>query len=319
MSEGLHGRIMVLGAAGMVGSACVRLISQNPNAELIPVTRADVDLVDSVATFNLIQQHAPDWIIVAAARVGGIYANSTYPKDFLYDNLAIEMNAIEGGYRAGVKHLLFLGSSCIYPKFAEQPIPEEALLSGCLEPSNAPYAIAKIAGIKLCEAYNRQHGVDYRSLMPANLYGPGDNYHPENSHVIPALLRRFHEAKQSGQTQVVVWGTGTPKREFLHVDDLARACMHVMQIPTQDYSRSLDANCSHVNVGTGKDLPISELASVIAKVVGFEGQIVFDHEKPDGTPRKVLDIQKIKRLGWAPQIDLLDGLGATYEAFLDSA
>lgn len=310
------GRVMVLGSRGMVGSACIRELEKQPNvSEVIPVCRDQVDLTDQAATFQYIAAEKPDWVIVAAAKVGGIHANNTYPADFIYQNLAIQNNAIEGSFRAGVEKLIFLGSSCIYPKDCPQPIKEEYLLIGPLEPTNEPYAIAKIAGIKLCESYNRQYGTDYRSLMPTNLYGPGDNYHPENSHVIPGLIRRFSEAKMQSAGQVIVWGTGNVKREFLYVDDLAEAVVRVMQVPKADLAAIIEPMCSHINVGTGVDVTIASLADLIKEVTGFKGDIQFDASRPDGTPRKLMDMAKIRSLRWEPQHDLRDGLKKAVEAY----
>jgi GDP-L-fucose synthase len=249
--------------------------------------------------------------------VGGIHANDTYPADFIYENLMIEANVVHEAWRAGVKRLLFLGSSCIYPRMAEQPMREDALLTGTLEPTNEPYAIAKIAGIKLCESYNRQHGTDYRSVMPTNLYGPGDNYHPENSHVIPALIRRFHEAKEAGAERVVIWGTGRPRREFLYVDDMAEACVHVMELDRAAYEASTRPMLSHINVGTGEDIPIADLAALVAKTVGFGGRIEQDPSKPDGTPRKLMDVARLRSLGWSPRVGLAEGLALAYRDFLE--
>ena len=258
-----------------------------------------------------------DEVYLAAAKVGGIHANNTYPAEFIYDNLAIECNIIHQAWRSGVKKLLFLGSSCIYPRLAEQPMREDALLGGTLEPTNEPYAIAKIAGIKMCESYNRQHGTDYRSVMPTNLYGPGDNYHPENSHVIPALLRRFHEARLDGADSVTIWGSGRALREFLHVDDMARACIHVMNLSPDQYLQVTDPRLSHINVGTGMDCSIAELGSTMREVTGFAGRIHYDSSKPDGAPRKLLDSSKIRHLGWRPRYTLKDGLRQTYDWFVD--
>ena len=255
-------------------------------------------------------------VILAAAKVGGIHANNEYPAEFIFDNLMIEANIINSAWKSGVKSLLFLGSSCIYPKMAEQPMREDALLTGILEATNEPYALAKIAGIKLCESYNRQYGVDYRSVMPTNLYGENDNFHPENSHVIPAMMRRFHEAKQANSDEVIVWGSGKPMREFLHVDDMAAACLHVVQLDTQSYQKNTQEMLSHINVGTGVDCTIRELAETMARVVGFKGALVFDSSKPDGTPRKLMDVSRLKALGWQATISLEDGLVSTYEWFL---
>lgn len=310
-------RVLVAGAAGMVGSAICRALRARDIA-VVPATRADADLTSRVAVDELISQADADCVVVAAAKVGGIHANDTYPADFIYENLMIEANLIDGAYRAGINQLLFLGSSCIYPREAEQPMREEALLTGPLEPTNEPYAIAKIAGIKLCESYNRQHGTDYRSLMPTNLYGPGDNFHPENSHVIPALMRRFHEAKLTSAAEVVVWGSGRPRREFLHVDDLAAAAVHVISLPADRFWSEVDERNSHLNVGTGSDVSISELAEVLKDVIGLEGALVFDASMPDGTPRKLLEVSSLSGLGWKASVSLQDGLADTYRWFLSS-
>ncbi|MBT7369016.1 MAG: GDP-L-fucose synthase, partial [Gammaproteobacteria bacterium] len=270
-----------------------------------------------VAVGGFIGETRPGSIIVAAAKVGGIHANNTYPAEFIYDNLMIEANLIHGAYKAGCERLLFLGSSCIYPKLAEQPMKEEALLTDVLEPTNEPYAIAKITGIKLCESYNRQYGTDFRSLMPTNLYGLGDNFHAEDSHVIPALMRRVHEAKLAGEEEVVIWGTGSAMREFLHVDDLAQASTHILGLPKSEIDAATSPMCSHINVGTGVDVTIRELAETLVRVIGFDGKLVFDKTKPDGTPRKLLDVSKINSLGWRAEILLEEGLASTYEWFLD--
>ncbi|HTR00513.1 MAG TPA: GDP-L-fucose synthase [Candidatus Acidoferrum sp.] len=309
-------RIFVAGHRGMVGSALVRRLAQSSDYELIVRDRNELDLCDQRAVREFLQQEKPDQIYLAAAKVGGIHANDTYPADFIYDNLQIECNLIHGAHLAGVNQLLFLGSSCIYPKLAPQPMAEEALLSAALEPTNEPYAIAKIAGIKLCESYNRQHGRDYRSVMPTNLYGPGDNFHPQNSHVIPALLRRLHEAAQTKASEVVIWGSGTPKREFLHVDDMAAACIHVMNLALAAYQSQTQPRLSHLNVGTGVDCSIRELAETIARVTGFTGKLVFDTTKPDGPPRKLVDVRRLTTLGWQAAIPLEQGLRQTYEWFL---
>jgi GDP-L-fucose synthase len=257
-------------------------------------------------------------VILAAAKVGGIHANNTYPAEFIYDNLMVQANIVHEAWRAGVKSLLFLGSSCVYPRLASQPMREEALLTGTLEPTNEPYAVAKIAGIKLCESYNRQYGTDYRSVMPTNLYGPGDNYHPEDSHVIPGMIRRFHEAKAAGADKVVLWGTGSPRREFLFVDDMAEASVHVMELDRATYAANTQPMLSHINVGTGEDLSIRELAAMIGKVVGFGGRIEYDAAKPDGTPRKLMDVSRLRALGWKPRIGLEEGLAIAYRDFLTS-
>jgi GDP-L-fucose synthase len=296
----------------MVGSAIVRRLLSLGHTRIITHTRAELDLLDQTAVHTFFQETPIDQIYLAAARVGGILANNTYPAEFIYQNLVIEANIIHAAHAAGVKKLLFLGSSCIYPRHADQPMKEEALLTGVLEPTNEPYAVAKIAGIKLCESYNRQYGRDFRSVMPTNLYGPGDNFHPENSHVIPALIRRFHEAKTHGHDAVTVWGTGAPRREFLHVDDLAEACVFVMNLPPGDYQRETRPMLSHINVGTGKDISIAEVSEMIARTVGFKGRIVFDPAMPDGAPRKLLDVSKLTRLGWQARVPLETGLKQTY-------
>lgn len=310
--------IFVTGHRGMVGSAIVRCLEQQGFSNIVTRTRAEADLVDQGAVRHLFNTEAIDHVVVGAARVGGIHANNTYPAEFIYDNLMVEANLIHEAWRAGVKRLLFLGSSCIYPRLAPQPMREEALLAGHLEPTNEPYAVAKIAGIKLCESYNRQHGVHFRSLMPTNLYGPGDNFHPENSHVIPALLRRFHEAKARGDRQVVIWGSGTPTREFLHVDDLARAAVFIMGLEDAVHDRAVTPMMSHINVGTGQETSIFDLAHLVKKVVGFTGEIVFDPSRPDGTPRKVLEVGKINALGWRAEIGLESGLRDAYQWFLQA-
>ena len=313
MSEQRLGRVMVLGSRGMVGSAVIRNLERTSGvSEIIPVCRSQVDLTSQSDTFAFLASQRPDWIVVAAAKVGGIYANSTYPKDFIYENLSIELNVIEGAYRAGIEQLIFLGSSCIYPKFAEQPIHEESLLSGLLESTNEPYAIAKIAGIKLCESYNRQYQTDYRSVMPTNLYGPGDNYHSVNSHVIPALIRRFHEAKLQKEKKVDVWGSGQALRDFLFVDDLADAVVHVMKLPKAEVASVVAERCSHLNIGSGCEVTISELSELVADSVGFRGDICFDLTKPDGTPRKLLDVSRLNKLGWHPSVSLEEGLKIAY-------
>ena len=299
----------------MVGSAiCRQLMSVGD--EVITADRAQLDLTSQSQVVGFFNENKINQVYLAAAKVGGIYANSSYPADFIYQNLMIQSNVIDSAYRSGVDKLLFLGSSCIYPKFASQPMNETSLLSGLLEPTNEPYAIAKIAGIKMCESYNVQYGTDYRCVMPTNLYGIGDNFHSENSHVVPALIRRFHEARYASQSSVVVWGSGTVKREFLHVDDMARACYFIMNYPKDNYSKVVDPTLSHVNVGLGEDITIMELASLIAKVVGFTGDIIFDTSKPDGPPRKLLDISLIKAMDWNPRIDLHEGLKSTYAWFI---
>ena len=305
--------IFVAGHRGMVGSAIVRELSKQGYKNILTASRNELDLLDQRAVNEFFSAHNIDQVYLAAATVGGIYANSSFPVEFIYQNLMIEANVIHAAFISGIKKLLFLGSSCIYPKHASQPIEEESLLSGYLEPTNEPYAIAKIAGIKLCESYNRQYGVDYRSVMPTNLYGPYDNFHPENSHVIPAMMRRFHEAKTNNYSEVVVWGTGTPMREFLHVDDMASASVYVMCIERDKYFSQIEPMLSHINVGTGQDCSIRELAEMMASVVGFDGKIYFDTEKPDGAPRKLLNVDKLSALGWQSRITLQEGLSSTYE------
>ncbi|HFS2061107.1 TPA: GDP-L-fucose synthase family protein, partial [Escherichia coli] len=294
-------RIYVAGHRGMVGSAICRQLSLRDDIELVVKTHKELDLTVQKEVDAFFEQEKIDQIYLAAAKVGGIYANNTFPAEFIYQNLMIESNIIHSAHKAGIQKLLFLGSSCIYPKFAEQPMNESALLTGILEPTNEPYAIAKIAGIKLCESYNRQYGRDYRSVMPTNLYGINDNFHPENSHVIPALMRRFHEAKESGAPEVIVWGTGTPMREFLYVDDMAAASVHVMELDEAIYQQNTQPMLSHINVGTGVDCSIREMAETMASVVGYQGKIVFDVTKPDGTPRKLMDVTRLKNLGWQYQ------------------
>lgn len=311
-------RIFVAGHNGMVGSALVRLLEQDPNVELILRRRSELDLIDQRAVQQFFQQERIDQVYLAAAKVGGIHANNAYPAEFIYVNLMIQANIIHAAHLGGVQKLLFLGSSCIYPKLAAQPMKEGALLTGPLEPTNEPYAIAKIAGIKLCESYNRQHGRDYRSVMPTNLYGENDNFHPENSHVIPAMMRRFHKAKQAEAKEVVVWGSGRPMREFLHVNDMAAASVHVMNLDAEAYRANTEPMLSHINVGTGVDCTIRELAETMQHVVGFTGELVFDSSKPDGTPRKLMDVSRLQALGWQASITLEDGLRQTYRWFLEN-
>lgn len=311
-------KIYVAGHRGMVGSAIVRQLQAGGAHDIVTRSHAELDLTDQAAVRAFMEAERPDQVYLAAAKVGGIHANNTYPADFIYENLMIEANVVEAAHRAGVRKLLFLGSSCIYPRLAGQPMREDALLTGVLEPTNEPYAVAKIAGIKLCESYNRQHGRDYRSVMPTNLYGPGDNFHPQNSHVIPALMRRFHEAVQSGAGEVTVWGSGKPMREFLHVDDMAAASVFVMNLGEETYRANTQPILSHVNVGTGIDCTIRELAETLAKVTGFKGELRFDAGKPDGTPRKLMDVSRLAALGWTASIALEDGLRSAYEWFLDN-
>ena len=304
----------------MVGSAIVRVLEQQGHTHIVTRTHAELDLTDQASVRAFFAAEKPDQVYLAAAKVGGIHANNTYPAEFIYENLMMEANIVDAAFRHGVRKLLFLGSSCIYPKLAPQPMREDALLTGTLEPTNEPYAIAKIAGIKLCESYNRQygasHGVDYRSVMPTNLYGPGDNYHPENSHVIPALIRRFHEAKVGQAPSVAIWGTGTPKREFLFVDDMAAASVHVMNLDKAVYDQQTQPMLSHINVGFGDDVTIRELALTVGETVGYGGSITFDTSKPDGTPRKWMDSQRLRDLGWQPTVGLREGLKRAYADFL---
>lgn len=313
-----NAKIFVAGHRGLVGSAIVRKLKNEGYQNLVLKTRQELDLCDKKAVESFFKTEQPEYVFLAAAKVGGIQANNTYPADFIIQNIEIETNVITSALQVGVKRLLFLGSSCIYPRECPQPIKEEYLLTGQLEPTNEPYAIAKIAGIKMCESINRQHGTDFRSLMPTNLYGPGDNFHPENSHVIPGLLRRFHEAKVRGDKYVNVWGSGRPRREFMHVDDLASACVYIMNLDKDIYDNFTQPMLSHVNVGVGKDCSIKELAETIAEVVGFDGEICFDTSKPDGTPQKLLDISRISALGWSAKISLKEGLKHTYQWFLEN-
>jgi len=311
-------RIYVAGHRGMVGAAIVRRLEEAGYENLVTRTHAELDLKDQAAVRAFFEAERPEYVFLAAAKVGGINANDTYPADFIYDNLAIESNIIHAAHASGAGRLLFLGSSCIYPRLAEQPMQEEALLTGPLEPTNEPYAVAKIAGIKLCESFNRQHGTDFRSVMPTNLYGPNDNFDLANSHVIPALIRRFHEAKQADAASVTVWGSGQPRREFLHVDDMADACLHVMGLAPEAYAVETEPRRSHLNVGTGWDISIAELAELVREVVGFEGELHFDTSKPDGAPRKLLDVSRLQRLGWEARIGLEEGLEATYAWYLEN-
>ncbi|WP_223543417.1 GDP-L-fucose synthase [Pseudomonas sp. GL-B-12] len=316
MARELNQNIFVAGHRGMVGSAIVRRLQALGYTRIVAAGRDTLNLLDQQAVQAFFQEHKIDQVYLAAAKVGGIQANNTYPADFIYENLMIQANIIQAAHLNDVHKLLFLGSSCIYPKHAEQPMREEALLTGTLEPTNEPYAIAKIAGIKLCESYNRQHGRDYRSVMPTNLYGPHDNYHPQNSHVIPALLRRFHEAVQRGDEELVIWGTGKPMREFLHVDDMAAASIHVMELDDATYQANTQPMLSHINVGTGVDCTIGQLAKTIAEVTGFTGKLTFDTSKPDGAPRKLMDVSRLKSLGWQASISLEDGLKDAYDWYV---
>jgi len=318
----LQPKIYVAGHRGMVGSAIVRqlLAAVHPAERIVTRTHAELDLTNQAAVSEFFASEKPNQVYLAAAKVGGIYANNTYPAEFIYQNLMVQANVIDAAFRNGVQKLLFLGSSCIYPKLAPQPMAEEALLTGPLEPTNEPYAIAKIAGIKLCESYNRQygasHGVDYRSVMPTNLYGPGDNYHPENSHVIPALIRRFHEAKVTSAPTVTIWGTGIPMREFLYVDDMAAASVFVMNLPKAQYDQHTRPMQSHINVGYGSDISIADVAQTIARVVGYTGTISFDPTKPDGTPRKLMDSSRLNSMGWQAKVNLEQGLALAYQDFI---
>jgi GDP-L-fucose synthase len=323
MTADLNSKIYIAGHRGMVGSAIMRNLEVQGYSNIVTRTHAELDLTNQAAVKQFFETERPNQVYVAAAKVGGIHANNTYPAEFIYDNLMVQNNVIHQAFLAGVKKLLFLGSSCVYPKLAAQPMSEDALLSGKLEPTNEPYAIAKIAGIKMCESYNRQygqsHGVDYRSVMPTNLYGPGDNYHLENSHVLPALIRRFHEAKVNQLPELVVWGTGTPRREFLYVDDMAAASVFVMNLDKAIYDQQTQAMQSHINVGFGSDVTIAELAQVIKAAVGYEGKISYDASKPNGVPRKWMDSSCLIRLGWSARIDLRSGVDLAYADFCKSS
>ena len=309
-------KIYVAGHRGLVGSAIVRQLEGRGFANLLMRTHKELDLTNQAQVQNFFQQEKPDYVILAAAKVGGIHANNTYPADFIYQNIMIEANVINSAYESKVKRLLFLGSTCIYPKAVEQPMREDALLTDVLEPTNEPYALAKIAGIKLCESYNRQHGTDFRSVMPTNLYGVNDNFHPENSHVIPALMRRFHEAKINNDAEVVVWGTGNAMREFLYVDDMAQASLFVLELDEQTYQANTKSMLSHINVGTGTDVTIREMAETMKQVVGFKGDLSFDTTKPDGAPRKLIDVSRLSDMGWNYSVNLKDGLSQTYKWYL---
>lgn len=310
-------RIYVAGHRGMAGSAITRKLELR-GAEVLKRSRAELNLTDQDAVREFLCKERPDAVVLAAAKVGGIHANNTYPAEFIYENLMIECNVVHQAFAAGIHRLLLLGSSCIYPRAATQPMREEALLTGELEPTNEPYAVAKIAGIKLCESYNRQYGTDYRCVMPTNLYGPGDNFHPENSHVLPALIRRFHEAVAYQRDEVVIWGTGTPRREFLHVDDMAEASLFVMDLANEIYRAHTQPMLSHINVGWGEDIAIGDLAKLIADIIGYDGRISFDTAKPDGTPRKLMDVSRLSKMGWLPSISLRDGIRQTYQWFLEN-
>ena len=321
MGEDLNQKIYIAGHRGMVGSSIVRNLQAQGYTNIVTRTHAQLDLTNQAAVQAFFEIEKPDQVYLAAAKVGGIHANNTFPAEFIYNNLMVQNNVIHQAFTHGVKKLLFLGSSCIYPKLAPQPMSEDALLTGKLEPTNEPYAVAKIAGIKMCESYNRQygvsHGVDYRSVMPTNLYGPGDNYHPENSHVIPALIRRFHEAKVANAPEVVIWGTGTPRREFLYVDDMAAASVFVMQLDKATYDSQTEPMQSHINVGYGSDVMIAELAKSVGTAVGYQGTISFDATKPDGAPRKWMDSSRLNNLGWNAKVNLATGLSTAYEDFLE--
>jgi len=320
VSKNLNQKIYVAGHRGMVGSSIVRNLQAKGYSNIVSRTHAELDLTNQAAVQAFFESEKPDQVYLAAAKVGGIHANNTFPAEFIYDNLMVQNNVIHQAFLSGVQKLLFLGSSCIYPKLAPQPMSEDALLTGKLEPTNEPYAIAKIAGIKMCESYNRQygvsHGVDYRSVMPTNLYGPGDNYHPENSHVIPALIRRFHEAKVANAPEVVIWGTGTPRREFLYVDDMAAASVFVMELDKGIYDSQTESMQSHLNVGYGSDVTISQLATAVASATGYQGKISFDSSKPDGAPRKWMDSNRLNQLGWSPKVDLAAGLALAYSEMI---
>ena len=313
----LNDKIYIAGHRGLVGSAIVRQLEERGFTNLLMRTHKELDLANQAQVQNFFQQEKPDYVILAAAKVGGIHANNTYPADFIYQNMMIEANVINSAYENKVKRLLFLGSTCIYPKAVEQPMREDALLTDVLEPTNEPYALAKIAGIKLCESYNRQHGTDFRSVMPTNLYGINDNFHPENSHVIPALMRRFHEAKVNNDAEVVVWGTGNAMREFLYVDDMAQASLFVLELEEKTYQTNTSPMLSHINVGTGVDVTIREMAETMKEVVGFKGELSFDTTKPDGAPRKLIDVSRLSNMGWKYDIDLEDGLNRTYIWYKD--
>jgi len=313
----LNDKIYIAGHRGLVGSAIVRQLESRGFTNLLMRTHKELDLTNQAQVQSFFQQEKPDYVILAAAKVGGIHANNTYPADFIYQNMMIEANVINSAYESKVKRLLFLGSICIYPKAVEQPMREDALLTDVLEPTNEPYALAKIAGIKLCESYNRQHGTDFRSVMPTNLYGINDNFHPENSHVIPALMQRFHQAKVNNDNEVVVWGTGNAMREFLYVDDMAQASLFVLELDEQTYKDNTQPMLSHINVGTGKDITIREMAETMKEVVGFEGKLTFDTTKPDGAPRKLIDVSRLSNMGWNYSVNLKDGLSKTYKWYLN--
>lgn len=313
----VNNKIYIAGHRGLVGSAIVRQLESRGFNNLLMRTHKELDLTNQARVRSFFQQEKPDYVILAAAKVGGIHANNTYPADFIYKNMMIEANVINSAFENKVKRLLFLGSTCIYPKAVEQPMREEALLTDVLEPTNEPYALAKIVGIKLCESYNRQHGTDFRSVMPTNLYGINDNFHPENSHVIPALMRRFHEAKVNNDAEVVIWGTGRAMREFLYVDDMAEASLFVLELDKKTYLANTQSMLSHINVGTGKDVTIKEMAEAMKKVIGFKGNLTFDTKKPDGSPRKLIDVSRLSNMGWKHSIDLEEGLKKTYNWYFN--
>jgi len=315
----LKDKIYIAGHRGLVGSAIVRQLESRGFTNLLMRTHKELDLTNQAQVQTFFKQEKPDYVILAAAKVGGIHANNTYPADFIYQNMMIEANVINSAYENKIKRLLFLGSTCIYPKAVEQPMREDALLTDVLEPTNEPYALAKIAGIKLCESYNRQHGTDFRSVMPTNLYGINDNFHPENSHVIPALMRRFHEAKVNNDAEVLVWGTGNAMREFLYVDDMAQASLFVLELDKQTYKANTKSMLSHINVGTGKDITIREMAQTMKQIVGFKGKLTFDTAKPDGASRKLIDVKRLKNMGWSYTTNLKEGLGETYNWYLEQA
>jgi len=315
----INDKIYIAGHRGLVGSAIVRQLESKGFTNLLMRTRKELDLTNQAKVQGFFQQERPDYVILAAAKVGGIHANNTYPADFIYQNMMIEANVINSAYENKVKRLLFLGSTCIYPKAVEQPMREDALLTDTLEPTNEPYALAKIAGIKLCESYNRQHGTDFRSVMPTNLYGINDNFHLENSHVIPALMRRFHEAKVNNDAEVLVWGTGNAMREFLYVDDMAEASLFVLELDEKTYQANTKSMLSHINVGTGKDVTIREMAETMKEVVGYEGRLVFDKTQPDGTPRKLIDVTRLEKMGWKYSVDLKEGLKRVYDWYLSES
>ena len=311
-------KVFIAGHNGMVGNAILRILNKNPQIEIICKSKKELNLTNQKNVINFLQDEKPSEVILAAAKVGGIYANNTYPAEFIYDNIQIQTNIIHGSHLSNVQKLLFLGSSCIYPKYAPQPMKEDSLLTGCLESTNEPYAIAKIAGIKMCESYNRQYGRDYRSVMPSNLYGPGDNYHSQNSHVIPALIKKIHNAKITNSPTVNIWGSGNQRREFLYVEDMARASIFINSIDQKVFQETTNATLSHINIGTGQDITIRDLAESIKKMINYKGDLVFDNSKPDGPPRKLLNISKLKSLGWSPSTSLKEGLELSYKDYLNN-